>query len=55
MWCVWQRTGMHSKFLWRNLKDRNHVKVVSAERGIILKFTLKKMDRRALTKLMWLL
>jgi hypothetical protein len=52
MWYVWQRAGMHSKFWWRNLKDRNHVVVVNADGRIILKCTLKKMDRRAVTKLM---
>jgi hypothetical protein len=48
MWCVWQRTGMHSKFWWRNVKDRDHVEVVRADGRIILKCTLKKM----VTKLM---
>jgi hypothetical protein len=52
MWYVWHRTGMHRKFWWRNLKDRNHVEFVSADRRIILKCTLMKMDRRAVTKLM---
>jgi len=51
MWYVWQRTGMHSKFWWRNLKDRNHVKVLSTVESIILKCTLKKTDRTAVTKL----
>jgi hypothetical protein len=49
---VWQRTGMLSKFWWTNLKDGNHVEVVSAGGRIILKCTLKKMDRKAVTKLM---
>jgi hypothetical protein len=52
VWYVWQRRGMYSKFWWRNLKDRNHLEVVSSDGRIIIKCTLKKIYRRAVTKLM---
>jgi len=43
---------MHSKFWWRNLNERNHLEVVSADGRMVLKCTLKKINRRAVTKLM---
>ena len=51
MWYVWERTEMHTKFWWRNLKGRNHVEGVSVDGRIILKWTLKKKDGKTVTEL----
>lgn len=38
---VWERTGTHTEFWWANLEERDHLKDLSTDGTIILKWILK--------------
>jgi hypothetical protein len=45
---------MHTEFWSETLKERDRMEDLRADRRTILKWTLKKLDDRAWTGIMWL-
>jgi hypothetical protein len=42
MWHVWGTGEVHARFLWGNLRDRDHLKGIRIERRIIKKNDLQE-------------
>jgi hypothetical protein len=53
MWHVRKTGKVHTGFWWGDLREGDHLEVISVE-GRILKWISKKWDGEALTGLIWL-
>ena len=56
MWHVWETREVHTRFWWRDLRERDHLEDLGLDGRIILKCILKKWDGKTWTRLdcLWL-
>jgi hypothetical protein len=54
MWHVWETGEVHTEFWWGDLRDGDHLKDLSIDGLIILKWIFKKWDGEAWNGLLWL-
>jgi hypothetical protein len=45
---------VHRRFLWGNLRERDHLEIIGIDGGIILRWIFKKWDGETWTRLIWL-
>jgi hypothetical protein len=44
MWHIWQQREMHTVFLYKNVKERDHLENVGIDGRMILKWILNEKD-----------
>jgi hypothetical protein len=54
MWHVWETGDVHTRFLWGDLRERDHFEDLGLARRIVLKWIFQKWDGEAWTGLIWL-
>jgi hypothetical protein len=51
---VWETGEVHTGFMWRAPREREHSEELGVDGRIILKWIFKKLDGEARTGLLWL-